>query len=169
MTATFSLCIAASESPDIICCSVVKARNTLYPTLIFTFVACPVWLEIWLVSWCLFLPEVWCYFCCDCCCWSELRRAVSIDRSGVVCLEKNICPAHLRIVTSGLLVRRNYCLARLQLPWLPGCNCSRFGTLMRFVSLGCHEGDVHSHTTGSEDAAYSTPTCGQNTDNCSIL
>jgi hypothetical protein len=37
------------------------------------------------------------------------------------------------------------------------------------VSLGTQDGDVHSYTTGSEEAACTAPRSGKNADNCSIV
>jgi hypothetical protein len=154
----------------------VKARNTLSATLIFTFLACTEWLEIWLVSWCLFLSEVWRYFffvivVADQNC-KEQRRLIDL----MLCISRRMSA----LLTSVLLPSGSLCtvitvshdcsfcdfLVR-RLP-VTGCNCSKFGTLLSFVSLGTHDGDVHSLTTGSEDAACSTPRRGQYA-NCSIL
>jgi hypothetical protein len=71
----------------------VKARNMSSCTvLLFTFLACTDWLEVWLVTcypWC---PEDCCCWrsgdCCWCCC-SEMRRAVA-KIYLVLCISRRI-------------------------------------------------------------------------------
>jgi hypothetical protein len=50
MTATFPLSVEALQNSVIICSTIVKARNTWSVTLLFTFLVCTDWPEIWLAS-----------------------------------------------------------------------------------------------------------------------
>jgi hypothetical protein len=156
----------------------VKARNTSV-ALIFTFLACTDWLEVLLMSWCLFVPDnCWSFYCDDCCkcCWSELQRAAPNYRLGIVYLKMNVVRADPGVVACRFLLHCKSYIAWLQPLQLARCGNSPFlqvaiaagwGTLLSSVSLGLMLGKSTPCTTGSREAACSAPRCGQNTDNCS--
>lgn len=172
MMATFSSSVAAPESCIIICFT-VKTRN-MSVVLLFTFLVCTDWLEIWLVfllhsfSWRLML-----FFFCDDCCWSELQRAAD-KISWVLCILRILFLLPLVSLTAGsfhivipVLHDCSLCdMLGVVIPCLVGCDCCSLEYSPSSVSLGTHNGSDQPHITGSGKVACITHRCDQNADNC---
>jgi hypothetical protein len=175
MTANFFPSVESPESSVIVGCTIVKAKNMHSISLLCTILASTDaidWLEVFLVTWCVWCPEDRCFYCDGCCC-SDPQR--TIDRTS--CSWRRM----FSLVAQALSPAGSLCTAT---PVSRGCSlcnllgeaiprpsshsCSRLGHFLVF-SLGTPDGGDQHRTTGSEEGASSAPRCCQNADNCSIV
>jgi hypothetical protein len=105
--------------------------------------------------------------------WDEQQQ--TIDR--VLCISRTssllipvMSPAGSCCAVIPVLHDCSLCnLLRAAILRLAGRNCSKLEQSPSSVFLGTHDGDVHPHTTGSEEAACSAPRCGHKADKCSTV